>query len=175
MDETANGDSIIPDARSSLVSLWCRAGAEALLEELAFPSEELAFGHTKIFIRSPRTVSVGARGDPAMGRVGASPMGPIAALGDPAQCPGCPQLFDLERRRQERVVQLATLIQKMIRGWRCRTQYQLMRKSQIILSAWFRGHAVRMEQGGGLVLDPQAGPWSSPHLSHRSKRTSTSR
>ncbi|NXD72372.1 MYO1A protein, partial [Eolophus roseicapillus] len=82
-----------------------RAGAEALLEELAFPPEELAFGHTKIFIRSPRT------------------------------------LFDLERRRQERVVQLATLIQKMIRGWRCRTQYQLMRKSQIILSAWFRGHA----------------------------------
>ncbi|NXK74791.1 MYO1A protein, partial [Amazona guildingii] len=82
-----------------------RAGAEALLEELAFPPEELAFGHTKIFIRSPRT------------------------------------LFDLERRRQERVVRLVTLIQKMIRGWRCRTQYQLMRKSQIILSAWFRGHA----------------------------------
>ncbi|XP_030366372.1 unconventional myosin-Ia isoform X2 [Strigops habroptila] len=82
-----------------------RAGAEALLAELAFPPEELAFGHTKIFIRSPHT------------------------------------LFDLERRRQERVVQLATLIQKMIRGWRCRTQYQLMRKSQIILSAWFRGHA----------------------------------
>uniref|UniRef100_A0A8B9F8P9 Myosin IA n=1 Tax=Amazona collaria TaxID=241587 RepID=A0A8B9F8P9_9PSIT len=69
---------------------WPRA--EALLEELAFPPEELAFGHTKIFIRSPRT------------------------------------LFDLERRRQERVVQLVTLIQKMIRGWRCRTQYQLMRK-----------------------------------------------
>ncbi|NXD88231.1 MYO1A protein, partial [Halcyon senegalensis] len=81
-----------------------RAGVEVLLSELEFPAEELAFGHTKIFIRSPRT------------------------------------LFDLERRRQERVVQLATLIQKMFRGWRCRTQYQLMRKSQIIISAWFRGH-----------------------------------
>ncbi|NXR07802.1 MYO1A protein, partial [Semnornis frantzii] len=81
-----------------------REGTEALLADMAFPSEELAFGHTKIFIRSPRT------------------------------------LFDLEKRRQERVVQLATLIQKMVRGWRCRTQYQLMRKSQILISAWFRGH-----------------------------------
>lgn len=30
-----------------------------LLAGLAFPAEELAFGHTKIFIRSPRTVSLG--------------------------------------------------------------------------------------------------------------------
>ncbi|NWH46455.1 MYO1A protein, partial [Fregata magnificens] len=82
-----------------------REGAEVLLAELAFPPEELAFGHTKIFIRSPRT------------------------------------LFDLESKRQGRVVQLATLIQKTFRGWRCRSQYQQMRKSQIIISAWFRGHA----------------------------------
>ncbi|XP_074709687.1 unconventional myosin-Ia isoform X3 [Strix uralensis] len=81
-----------------------RQGAEVLLAELAFPPEELAFGHTKIFICSPCT------------------------------------LFDLERRRQERVAELATLIQKIFRGWRCRTRYQLMRKSQIIISAWFRGH-----------------------------------
>ncbi|NWI70570.1 MYO1A protein, partial [Todus mexicanus] len=81
-----------------------REGAEVLLSELPYPREELAFGHTKIFIRSPQT------------------------------------LFDLERRRQERVVELATLIQKIFRGWRCRTQYQLMRKSQTIISAWFRGH-----------------------------------
>ncbi|NXC77995.1 MYO1A protein, partial [Anhinga anhinga] len=81
-----------------------RKGAEVLLAELAFPPEELAFGHTKVFIRSPHT------------------------------------LFDLESRRQERMVQLATLIQKIYRGWRCRTQYQQMRKSQIIISAWFRGH-----------------------------------
>ncbi|NWI26513.1 MYO1A protein, partial [Sula dactylatra] len=81
-----------------------REGVKVLLAELAFPPEELAFGHTKIFIRSPRT------------------------------------LFDLESRRQERVVQLATLIQKTFRGWRCRTRYQQMRKSQIIISAWFRGH-----------------------------------
>ncbi|NXT37308.1 MYO1A protein, partial [Pelecanoides urinatrix] len=81
-----------------------REGVKVLLAELAFPPEELAFGHTKIFIRSPRT------------------------------------LFELERRRQERLAELATLIQKTFRGWRCRTQYQLMRKSQIIISAWFRAH-----------------------------------
>ncbi|NXN31376.1 MYO1A protein, partial [Nycticryphes semicollaris] len=81
-----------------------REGTKVLLADLAFPPEELAFGHTKIFIRSPRT------------------------------------LFDLERRRQERVSELATLIQKTFRGWRCRTRYQLMRKSQILISAWFRGH-----------------------------------
>ncbi|NXL07516.1 MYO1A protein, partial [Mesembrinibis cayennensis] len=82
-----------------------REGVKVLLAELALPPEELAFGHTKVFIRSPRT------------------------------------LFDLESRRQARVAQLATLIQKTFRGWRCRTRYQLMRKSQIIISAWFRGHA----------------------------------
>ncbi|NWI99817.1 MYO1A protein, partial [Crypturellus undulatus] len=82
-----------------------RAGVEMLLSELPVPAAELAFGHSKVFIRSPRT------------------------------------LFDLERRRQERVAQLATLIQAAVRGWRCRTHFQLMRKSQILIAAWFRGHA----------------------------------
>uniref|UniRef100_A0A8C0UDC7 Unconventional myosin-Ia n=1 Tax=Cyanistes caeruleus TaxID=156563 RepID=A0A8C0UDC7_CYACU len=95
-----------------------REGVEVLLAGLAFPAEELAFGHTKVFIRSPRT------------------------------------LFDLERQRQERVAQLATLIQKMFRGWRCRTQYQLMRKSQILISAWFRGHRVRAGQVLAVLLLP---------------------
>ncbi|XP_052521215.1 unconventional myosin-Ia isoform X2 [Tympanuchus pallidicinctus] len=84
-----------------------REGTEVLLAELQFPPEELAYGHTKIFIRSPQT------------------------------------LFDLEKRRQQRVAELATLIQAMFRGWRCRKQYQQMRKSQILISAWFRGHAQR--------------------------------
>ncbi|NXU79620.1 MYO1A protein, partial [Oreotrochilus melanogaster] len=110
---------------------WPRwAGSErygaglALLAELPYPPEELAFGHTKIFIRSPRT------------------------------------LFDMEKRRQDRVNQLVTLIQKMFRGWRCRTQYQLMRKSQILISAWFRGHAVR--NGGSLT------PWAGVGTLHPS-------
>ncbi|XP_072775726.1 unconventional myosin-Ia isoform X4 [Taeniopygia guttata] len=106
-----------------------RQGTEVLLAGLAFPAEELAFGHTKIFIRSPRT------------------------------------LFDLERRRQERVAQLATLIQKMFRGWRCRTQYQLMRKSQILISAWFRGHRqknrYKQMKRSVLILQAYARGWKA--------------
>ncbi|KFM09531.1 Unconventional myosin-Ia, partial [Aptenodytes forsteri] len=109
-----------------------REGAKVLLAELAFPPEELAFGHTKIFIRSPHT------------------------------------LFDLERRRQERVAQLATLIQKMFRGWRCRTQYQLMRKSQIIISAWFRGHMQKNKykqmKRSALIIQAYARGWKSRRL-----------
>ncbi|XP_020845743.1 unconventional myosin-Ia [Phascolarctos cinereus] len=81
-----------------------RDGVEKLLEELSLGSGELAFGRTKIFIRSPKT------------------------------------LFYLEEKRRFRIQQLATLVQKMYRGWRCRTNYQLMRKSQILISAWFRGN-----------------------------------
>ncbi|XP_074709686.1 unconventional myosin-Ia isoform X2 [Strix uralensis] len=109
-----------------------RQGAEVLLAELAFPPEELAFGHTKIFICSPCT------------------------------------LFDLERRRQERVAELATLIQKIFRGWRCRTRYQLMRKSQIIISAWFRGHMQKNKykrlKRSALTLQAYARGWQSRRL-----------
>uniref|UniRef100_A0A8B9WIV0 Unconventional myosin-Ia n=1 Tax=Bos mutus grunniens TaxID=30521 RepID=A0A8B9WIV0_BOSMU len=79
-------------------------GVEKVLGELSMSSEELAFGKTKIFIRSPKT------------------------------------LFYLEEQRRLRLQQLATLIQKTYRGWRCRTHYQLMRKSQIVISSWFRGN-----------------------------------
>ncbi|KAM6038604.1 LOW QUALITY PROTEIN: unconventional myosin-Ia [Theristicus caerulescens] len=109
-----------------------REGVKVLLAELAFPPEELAFGHTKVFIRSPRT------------------------------------LFDLESRRQERVAQLATLIQKTFRGWRCRTRYQLMRKSQIIISAWFRCHAQKNKykqmKRSVLIIQAYARGWKSRRL-----------
>uniref|UniRef100_UPI00398EFADD unconventional myosin-Ib-like n=1 Tax=Pristiophorus japonicus TaxID=55135 RepID=UPI00398EFADD len=49
-------------------------------------------------------------------------------------------LFDLEERRRIQMEFLATLIQKTYRGWKCRTHFLLMRKSQIIISAWFRRH-----------------------------------
>lgn len=52
------------------------------------------------------------------------------------------QLFFLEEQRRLRLQQLATLIQKIYRGWRCRTHYQQMRKSQILISSWFRGNMV---------------------------------
>ncbi|MEE6471641.1 hypothetical protein FKM82_009329 [Ascaphus truei] len=81
-----------------------RAGVEAMLSDIGIPSGELAYGRTKIFIRTPST------------------------------------LFDLEARRRERMGEMAALIQKIFRGWRCRLQYQLMRKSQILISAFYRGH-----------------------------------
>ncbi|NXI14998.1 MYO1A protein, partial [Irena cyanogastra] len=119
-----------------------REGTEVLLAGLAFPAEELAFGHTKVFIRSPRT------------------------------------LFDLERQRQERVAELATLIQKMFRGWRCRTQYQLMRKSQILISAWFRGHAqknrYKQMKRSALILQAYARGWKARRTYRRYFRSSAS-
>ncbi|NXV73882.1 MYO1A protein, partial [Atlantisia rogersi] len=119
-----------------------REGAEVLLAELAISPEELAFGHTKIFIRSPRT------------------------------------LFDLERSRQERVAQLATLIQKTFRGWRCRTQYQLMRKSQILISAWFRGHMQKNKykqmKRSALVIQAYARGWKVRRAYRRYFRSAAS-
>ncbi|XP_025905687.1 unconventional myosin-Ia [Nothoprocta perdicaria] len=104
-----------------------RAGVETLLSELPVPAEELAFGHSKLFIRSPRT------------------------------------LFDLERRRQERLAQLATLIQAAVRGWRCRTRFQLLRRSQIRIAACFRGHAQQRRyqqmRRSALLLQAHARGW----------------
>ncbi|XP_012509789.1 PREDICTED: unconventional myosin-Ia isoform X2 [Propithecus coquereli] len=86
-------------------------GVEKVLGELSLPAGELAFGKTKIFIRSPKT------------------------------------LFYLEEQRRLRLQQLATLIQKTYRGWRCRAYYQLMRKSQILISSWFRGNMQKKHYG----------------------------
>ncbi|XP_075055512.1 unconventional myosin-Ia isoform X2 [Mixophyes fleayi] len=88
-----------------------RAGAEAMLKDpqVNIPSEEIAYGRTKIFIRTPST------------------------------------LFDLEEKRKNKLNELATLIQKIFRGWRLRTHYLLMRKSQIVISAFYRGHAQKKQ------------------------------
>ncbi|KAM6214639.1 unconventional myosin-Ia [Rhynchocyon petersi] len=86
-------------------------GVKKIMEELNVTSEEMAFGKTKIFIRSPKT------------------------------------LFFLEEQRRFEIQQLVTLIQKTYRGWRCRTHYQLMRKSQILISSWFRGNMQKKRYG----------------------------
>ncbi|XP_036312507.1 unconventional myosin-Ia isoform X1 [Pipistrellus kuhlii] len=89
-----------------------REGVEKILGELTTcTSEEITFGKTKIFIKSPNT------------------------------------LFFLEEQRRLRIQQLATLIQKIYRGWRCRTHYQQMRKSQILISSWFRGTKQKQRYG----------------------------
>ncbi|XP_026552671.1 unconventional myosin-Ib isoform X1 [Pseudonaja textilis] len=50
-------------------------------------------------------------------------------------------LFKLEDLRKQRLEDLATLIQKIYRGWKCRTYFLLMKKSQIVISAWYRKYA----------------------------------
>ncbi|XP_063808512.1 unconventional myosin-Ia isoform X2 [Pseudophryne corroboree] len=88
-----------------------QAGVETLLSDpqVNIPADELAYGRTKLFIRTPST------------------------------------LFDLEQKRRDKLNELATLIQKIFRGWRMRVQYLLMRKSQILISAFYRGHAQKKE------------------------------
>ncbi|XP_068428293.1 unconventional myosin-Ib isoform X3 [Clinocottus analis] len=50
-------------------------------------------------------------------------------------------LFFLEERRRQCLQDLATLIQKIYRGWKCRTHFLLLKKSQIVVSAWYRRYA----------------------------------
>ncbi|XP_063283314.1 unconventional myosin-Ia isoform X1 [Pelobates fuscus] len=86
-----------------------RAGVEAFMSEINYPSGEIAYGRTKMFIRTPST------------------------------------LFDLEERRRKKLDELATMIQKIYRGWKCRSHFKLMRKSQIIIAAFYRGHAQKTQ------------------------------
>ncbi|XP_061090707.1 unconventional myosin-Ib isoform X4 [Conger conger] len=82
-----------------------REGVEVLLSDLQVPSEEFAYGRSKIFIRNPRT------------------------------------LFTLEEKRRRCLQDLATLIQKIYRGWKCRTRFLLMKRSQVVVAAWYRRYA----------------------------------
>ncbi|XP_073329674.1 unconventional myosin-Ib isoform X4 [Pagrus major] len=82
-----------------------REGVEVLMADLQVPTDEFAYGRSKIFIRNPRT------------------------------------LFFLEERRRQCLQDLATLIQKIYRGWKCRAQFLLLKKSQIVVSAWYRRYA----------------------------------
>ncbi|XP_051563868.1 unconventional myosin-Ib-like isoform X4 [Myxocyprinus asiaticus] len=50
-------------------------------------------------------------------------------------------LFFLEEKRRQCLEDLATLIQKIYRGWKCRTQFQLLKKSQVVVAAWYRRYA----------------------------------
>ncbi|XP_045150869.1 unconventional myosin-Ib isoform X2 [Echinops telfairi] len=50
-------------------------------------------------------------------------------------------LFKLEDLRKQRLEDLATLIQKIYRGWKCRTHFLLMKKSQVVIAAWYRRYS----------------------------------
>lgn len=50
-------------------------------------------------------------------------------------------LFFLEEKRRQCLQDLATLIQKIYRGWKCRTHFLLLKKSQVVVAAWYRRYA----------------------------------
>uniref|UniRef100_H3DI29 Myosin IB n=1 Tax=Tetraodon nigroviridis TaxID=99883 RepID=H3DI29_TETNG len=82
-----------------------REGVEVLMTDLQVPTDEFSYGHSKIFIRNPRT------------------------------------LFFLEERRRQCLQDLAALIQKIYRGWKCRSHFLLLKSSQIVVAAWYRRYA----------------------------------
>lgn len=63
------------------------------------------------------------------------------------------QLFKLEDLRKQRLEDLATLIGKIYRGWKCRTHFLLMKKCQVVIASWYRRYSVRYHpyyRGGSL-------------------------
>ncbi|XP_062389791.1 unconventional myosin-Ib isoform X4 [Sardina pilchardus] len=50
-------------------------------------------------------------------------------------------LFFLEEKRRMCLEDLATLIQKIYRGWKCRTHFLLLKKSQVVVASWYRRYA----------------------------------
>ncbi|XP_060785851.1 unconventional myosin-Ib isoform X2 [Neoarius graeffei] len=50
-------------------------------------------------------------------------------------------LFFLEAKRRQCLENLATLIQKIYRGWKCRKHFLLLKKSQVVVAAWYRRYA----------------------------------
>uniref|UniRef100_A0A665V597 Unconventional myosin-Ib n=1 Tax=Echeneis naucrates TaxID=173247 RepID=A0A665V597_ECHNA len=52
-----------------------------------------------------------------------------------------PERYWLEERRRQCLHDLASLIQKIYRGWKCRSHFLLLKKSQIVVAAWYRRYA----------------------------------
>ncbi|XP_037705030.1 unconventional myosin-Ib isoform X1 [Choloepus didactylus] len=77
-------------------------------------------------------------------------------------------LFKLEDLRKQRLEDLATLIQKIYRGWKCRTHFLLMRKSQIVIAAWYRRYAqqkwYQKTKSSALVIQSYIRGWKARKL-----------
>uniref|UniRef100_A0A8C9SL40 Myosin IB n=1 Tax=Scleropages formosus TaxID=113540 RepID=A0A8C9SL40_SCLFO len=50
-------------------------------------------------------------------------------------------LFALEKKRRECLEVLAAVIQKIYRGWKQRKHFLLMKKSQVVVAAWYRRYS----------------------------------
>ncbi|OBS74163.1 hypothetical protein A6R68_15301, partial [Neotoma lepida] len=77
-------------------------------------------------------------------------------------------LFQLEDLRKQRLEDLATLIQKIYRGWKCRTHFLLMKKSQIVIAAWCRRYAQQKRyqqiKSSALVIQSYIRGWKARKL-----------
>lgn len=74
-------------------------GTRVLLQEKQL-MDDVRFGHTKVFVRSPQT------------------------------------LLALEAARNDMIPHIVTLLQKQVRGWRCRQMYKKRRAAMVILWHW---------------------------------------
>ncbi|XP_060033551.1 unconventional myosin-Ib isoform X4 [Erinaceus europaeus] len=74
-------------------------------------------------------------------------------------------LFKLEDLRKQRLEDLATLIQKIYRGWKCRAHFLLMRTSQTVIAACFRRYAqqkrYRQTKCSALVIQSYSRGWKA--------------
>nr|XP_023416930.1 unconventional myosin-Ib isoform X1 [Cavia porcellus]XP_023416931.1 unconventional myosin-Ib isoform X1 [Cavia porcellus] len=77
-------------------------------------------------------------------------------------------LFTLEDLRKQRLEDLATLIQKIYRGWKCRTHFLLMKKSQIVIAAWYRRYSQQKRyqqiKASALVIQSYIRGWKARKL-----------
>uniref|UniRef100_A0A673H2L2 Unconventional myosin-Ib-like n=1 Tax=Sinocyclocheilus rhinocerous TaxID=307959 RepID=A0A673H2L2_9TELE len=77
-------------------------------------------------------------------------------------------LFFLEEKRRQCLEDLATLIQKIYRGWKCRTHFLLLKKSQVVVAAWYRRFAQQKKyqniRSSALVLQSFIRGWKARKL-----------
>ncbi|XP_016419309.1 unconventional myosin-Ib-like isoform X7 [Sinocyclocheilus rhinocerous] len=77
-------------------------------------------------------------------------------------------LFFLEEKRSQCLEDLATLIQKIYRGWKCRTHFLLLKKSQVVVAAWYRRFAQQKKyqniRSSALVLQSFIRGWKARKL-----------
>ncbi|XP_030064825.1 unconventional myosin-Ib isoform X2 [Microcaecilia unicolor] len=87
-------------------------------------------------------------------------------------------LFKLEDLRKARLEDLATLIQKIYRGWKCRTHFLLMKKSQTVIAAWVRRYIQRKKyqqiKSSAIVVQSYIRGWKArkllQELKHQKRR-----
>ncbi|XP_078142071.1 unconventional myosin-Ib isoform X2 [Centroberyx gerrardi] len=77
-------------------------------------------------------------------------------------------LFFLEERRRQCLQDLATLIQKIYRGWKRRTEFLLLKKSQVVVAAWYRRYAQQKKyqkiKSSTIVMQSFARGWKARKL-----------